>query len=255
MTAAVTVWTAAPVRAADERLVEFNFDADLADPHSFTPVNGEHSAGSLSHNYTGDNGADVATEGGFFFGIPSPHLFVVTGHDSLGEARSRGGYLSLTVAPEPGYALNLTSLAFDMSVCFSHAVADYQSLDPLAVAGAFVYGSPDGFTSLVGAASVLDETRDQHFAPPAARTVGLDGEAGEAYQGLTGPVTLRLYLVSTHWWDPIAFDNIVVRGTAVPIQSAATVPEPGTPALLGPAALIALTAGARRRRGRSARPR
>lgn len=234
---------AAPARAEDD-LARFDFERPVDSRLRFEGVAGEHVLAPPL--LSPDERVFAAVPGP---GSPPPSLAGGFLLDSLEAARGADTYFSVSLAPEDGWALNLSSLRFDMAV-------DYHpnSLPgDVAVAAAFLYSDRDGYSSLVAAASVLDPTQDGTPSAFTSRSLGL---SGDAFQNLTGPVDLRVYVVTTQRSHFVYFDNVVVRGAAVP-AAAAAVPEPSSAALwlsaltpLGPAGIAVRQRRRRRERAR-----
>lgn len=151
---------------------------------------------------------------------------------SLAAAISGGDYLSFTITPAAGYALNISSVSFNSGV--SSAVTNFN---------ASLLSSATGFNP----AGTLHSYSFATTTPP-TQSITLSGTA--ALQNVTGALEFRLYGwrdsagTSTFRLRTLSGNDLVVTG------SVSAIPEPGTYAvLLGAAAL----AGAVIRRRRPAR--
>jgi hypothetical protein len=128
-------------------------------------------------------------------------------------AVSTNSYFQFTVAPAGGFALDLTSLEFDSS-----------RGGPAIPRGWVVRSSLDGF------ASNLAGPTDVPTADPIFTHYAID-LSGAAFQGLTSPLTFRIYsYVVDPSFQVMEYDNLTVTGTVVPVTAA--VPEPSSLALL-----------------------
>ena len=142
-------------------------------------------------------------------GDPAPSLGIkysaVTDGD-LDSALSNDDYISITVTPEPGYVLNLTSFTWDSTR--GSKGGDYSVRQHL-------MSSIDGFTteSEVGYNSVFD---GGDVAWGDSRNIGSADLTDARFQNLEGPIEFRIYLTSNSSQSPshyIGIDNIVIEGT------------------------------------------
>jgi hypothetical protein len=148
---------------------------------------------------------------------------------SLAAAISGGDYLSFTITPAAGYALNISSVSFNTGV--STAVTNFN---------AALLSSVTGFNS----AGALHSYSFATTTPP-AQSITLSGTA--ALQSVTGALEFRLYGwrdssgTSTFRLRTLSGNDLVVTG------SVSAIPEPGTYAVLLGAAALAGAAIRRRR--------
>lgn len=150
-------------------------------------------------------------------------LAPVNGDSTLDLAKSLNAYFEFTVTPNAGFTMNLLALSFDAG--FGWSGARFAVLSSL-----------DGFTSAIDDEAVL-----QQYPNTSGYSINL---SGATYQGLTAPITFRIYdynpATSGGVGPDIGFSNLLLTGTV------AAVPEPTTLALLGVGSLALL--GLRRRR-------
>lgn len=139
---------------------------------------------------------------------------------SLAAAITGGDFLSFTITPAAGYALNISSVSFNSGV--STAVTNFN---------AALLSSATGFSS----AGALHSYSFATTTPP-NQSITLSGTA--ALQGLTGVLEFRLYGwrdsagTSTFRLRTLSGNDLVVTG------SVSAIPEPGTYAMwIGAAAL------------------
>ncbi len=186
-------------------------------------------AGSLAAHVAGGSltlgsGVSASNTSDFF----SANGFNTT---SLAAAISGGDYLSFTITPAAGYALNISSVSFNSGV--SSAVTNFN---------AALLSSTTGFNP----AGVLHSYSFATTTPP-TQSITLSGTA--ALQNVTGALEFRLY----GWRDSAGTSTFRLRSLSgndlVVTGSVTAIPEPGTYAvLLGAVAL----AGAVIRRRRHA---
>jgi hypothetical protein len=151
----------------------------------------------------------------------------------LAGAITAAEYVTVTITPDSGYQLNLTSLTVDLG--YSLAAASV----PLGVGvnlGGSVFSSVDGFTAPSVLATQTFTAADTSLEPGATlfQNVNID-LSGPAYQGLSGPLEFRIYLYDNEntQTQPIhRVDNFVLNGTVVPEPSAALLGGIGLLALL-----------------------
>ena len=145
-----------------------------------------------------------------------------------------GDFHAFTATPVSGFALNLASLEFKHAATSAAGGGDWSS-------SSFVRSSVDSFASNVGATSTVASITDTSGGTDV--TISL---ADAAFQGITDPVTFRLYL-----YHPVAtlptqefhrLDNVVLNGAVVPV------PEPSTLVLAASGLLGIAVYGWRRRR-------
>ena len=121
-------------------------------------------------------------------------------------AVTAGKYFEFTVTPDPGFALNLDSLTFDVTRGGGATPRGFQ-----------LRGSVDNYTaSLAG--------QDLITARPTYTPITATLPAG--YTGVEGPVTFHFYVYAPAAGNSVDWDNIALNGSVVAI------PEPGTNALI-----------------------
>ena len=184
-------------------------------------------AGSLAANVAGGSltigsGVSASNTTDFF----SANGFNTT---SLAAAISGGDYLSFTITPAAGYALNISSVSFNSGV--SSAVTNFN---------ASLLSSATGFNP----AGALHSYSFATTTPP-TQSITLSGTA--ALQNVTGALEFRLYGwrdsagTSTFRLRTLSGNDLVVSG------SVTAIPEPGTYAATLGAIILAGTAIWRRR--------
>jgi filamentous hemagglutinin family protein len=152
---------------------------------------------------------------------------------NLTGAITANEYVTVTITPDSGYQLNLTSLTVDLG--YSLAAASV----PLGVGvnlGATVFSSVDGFTVPSALATQTFTAADTSLETGATlfQNVNID-LTGPAYQGLSGPLEFRIYLYDNEntQTQPIhRIDNFILNGAVVPEPSAALLGGLGMLALL-----------------------
>ncbi|NMC19898.1 MAG: hypothetical protein GYA33_05695 [Thermogutta sp.] len=131
---------------------------------------------------------------------------------------------SFSFEPEPGLAINLSSLEFDVARRYADR-------------GWVLRSSLDNFSG-----TLAEQTGAS--APTTWNHVSVD-LSPETFQNIAGPVTFRFYVyASTGGYSTVDFDNITLNGTVVPV------PEPAIWWLL-PAGVVGVVAAAARGRRRS----
>ena len=146
---------------------------------------------------------------------------------SLGAALAEATYFSLTLTPDLGQALTISSLSFD---CFAGTAGPSDRR-------LFLFSNKVGYTSgdLLFGAGTADTpggtfpgspiipyntaTSDQNFF--------IDLSGNSAFANITDSVTFRIYLRTPTVSQNLAFDNLTVNGTVI------VVPEPSSLVLLG----------------------
>jgi hypothetical protein len=125
------------------------------------------------------------------------------------EAGTRSNvYFTFAVAPNAGYEINLSSLAFNVARGGASTVRDYD-----------IRSSLDGFAnSLTGIVAI-------NTARPVFTPVSLDLSAAQ-FQSLTSPVTFQVRFFTPTVAQNVDFDDITLNGAVVPV------PEPGSAVLI-----------------------
>ena len=146
-------------------------------------------------------------------------------------AVAAGDFHEFTVTPDAEFIMNLESLEFKQAATSAAGGGDWSS-------SLFVRSSVDSFAANVGAISTVDSVTNA----AAGTDVALD-LSDVAFQGITDPVTFRLYLYESGGSAAQEFhrlDDVVLNGTVVP--------EPSTLALAALGLLGITVCGRRRRR-------
>jgi hypothetical protein len=162
-----------------------------------TIVDPNATAGSLS--FAGSTASQAAGSGQLFVSVATPSATT-----SAATAVSSNSFFSFVVAPKPGFAVNLTSMSF--------------SFASLSDNGGYVLR-----TSVDGFAANLSVGTQPVAGPLTSFTVPL---SGAAFQGLSNPLTIRLYSFGgpSATTNPVtSFKNITLNGTLTAIS---VVPEP-----------------------------
>lgn len=149
-----------------------------------------------------------------------------TTYSSIGDARTNDQVFRFALAPHAGYALNLTSISFDLAASrASTATADY-------VAQAFMFSDRDMQATPIAAGFSIDMTGDGMTSPFMTWTGNLS--SNPLFQNVTVPIVFSLHITGSNA-DSYAFlDNIRIDGVT------SAVPEPSTWLLLGVGALLLL---------------
>lgn len=193
-------------------------NAATTNPQSAGALAAHLSSGSLTlgSGVTASNTTDFFSANGF-------------NTTSLAAAISGGDYLSFTITPAAGYALNISSVSFNSGV--SSAVTNFN---------ASLLSSATGFNT----ASALHSYSFATTTPP-TQSITLSGTI--ALQNVSGALEFRLYGwrdsagTSTFRLRTLSGNDLVVTG------SVTAIPEPGTYAvILG--AMVLASAAIRRRR-------
>jgi hypothetical protein len=165
---------------------------------------------------------DVSFAGGVttqFTSLPDMLVVNVATPNAIAPATavSTGSFFEITLAPTPGNALNLASFTFDAAAATVGA-------------GYVLRSSLDGYTTNLAAAPL--STLYPTFA---AYNVSL---AAASFQGVSEPVSFRVYTFTPATNPAAAYDNVTINGVTIPV------PEPTAGATL----LLAGGFLARRRR-------
>jgi hypothetical protein len=129
-----------------------------------------------------------------------------TGATNAATAVSNNSFFQFSITPNAGYELDLSELAFQVATASPGAPNN----------GYVVRSSVDGFSSDLESGPIPTD-----YPTYTSITVNL---SGSGFQNLLSQTTFRIYT----WLDAAepnpaaAYDNIVLRGTVVPV------PEPGT---------------------------
>lgn len=194
-------------------------NAGITNPQPASSLAAQVASGSL----TLGSGVSASSTTDFF----SANGFNTT---SLAAAISGGDYLSFTITPAAGYALNISSVSFNSGV--SSAVTNFN---------ASLLSSATGFNS----ASALHSYSFATTTPP-TQSITLSGTA--ALQNVAGALEFRLYGwrdsagTSTFRLRTLSGNDLVVTG------SVTAIPEPGTYAVVLGAIVLAGAVIRQRRR-------
>ncbi len=196
-----------------KELVRYNFDtlqpSVASDIAPTSVIAGIRNDDSLNINRAGPglNTFHVSEETPVY--ATQPVLRVTSTSTTLEAALANDSYFDFSIASNSDYALSLDSFIFD-------AARGGGSLDR----GWALYSSIDGFADPLA----LDESIDTQR--PNFTTYLVDLTA-DAFQGLTGEVTFRMYVFTTSNTSSIEFDNMRFLGNLTPV------PEPASLALIG----------------------
>jgi hypothetical protein len=179
----------------------------------FTPAVGLGENGNWNSTL---NGIDSTT------GNPAPsYAQKPIGQDTREESFAGNAYWSITLTPDIGSEMSLTSLSFDLDTFNNGLLPSF-----------YLSSNIGGFETEIGAV----------YLNHGDGLVSVD-LSGAAFQNLAAPVEFRLYLWSENGGGSSGsrwlFDNVTVEGTV------AAIPEPGTWMMLG---LGTLTLLVRRKR-------
>src|SRR3954451_1153197 len=161
-------------------------------------------------------------------GNPDYAGFGRTTYSSIGDARTNDQVFRFTLSPHDGYALNLTSISFDIAASRSAtATTDY-------AAQAFVFSDRDLQATPIAAGFAIDTTANSAISAFTTWTNNLS--TNPLYQNITEPVVFSVYITGNDSNSYAYLDNILIDGTTVP-----AVPEPSTVlgAAFGAAACLA----------------
>lgn len=211
----IVLSSVAPLQA--QILVQYNFTTN-ADP-STVAANTTASPTTISYPLGGVSGSGRSGDGNLFARGASSSSGGLIFQNSLANAITANDYFQFSLTPDSGYSVNLTSLTVDWG-------GQAGSLNSFT----FNYGltsSVDGHTAsdVIGIGSRAVSGTPATFGP---QSLSL---SAAKFQGLSAPVTFRLYfyatdIVGTDSWNKIGrVDNITLNG--------AVIPEPSTYALFG----------------------
>lgn len=209
-------------------LADYDFNTDLNPTQTgvtdFVSVDG--STDSTASNI--ESGLYVLDSSG---GVPAPSLFhgdPIWLVESEADALTQGAYIGFDVTPDPGKALDLEELSFDLQQDVAGeglgSWAVYGDLDPSDGLDDFVKLA-EGVNTAAGLSGVA--TSYEHISVDLSDTQyqGLDGVALRLYRWHDGPYPLNA--------EPKArTDNLVLKG--------AVVPEPASLVLIGLGALACM---------------
>jgi hypothetical protein len=219
---ALAVWFLLAAPAAAQVVVQYDFSNTTAASTSATPS-------ATNPNATGSatvSGPNLLQD----YSIPDYGFQVLraavtnTATPDEASAVAGGTYWSFTVAPNGGFMMSFSNLAF--------SVARGGAATPRTW---YLYSSIDGFTAGSGLGSADALTQRPTLSPA---TVDL---SAARFQGLTSPVEFRMYISTPGTGQSLEFSNVTLNGTVAPV------PEPTSLALVGAAAFG--WAAARRRTG------
>ena len=157
------------------------------------------------------------------YGNPAPSFFAQTLASTVGGAYSGNQYLTFTLTPNAGYALNLSSVSFDIAAGVTSGTADQ-------VSQAYIYTNLDnglvpvgaGFAEYTAVADGSQPSPYSHFTN--------DLGAIPLYQDVTGPIHFTVYFFGTNSNGLVSLDNIEIDGTATATPT--SVPEPASAVLM-----------------------
>lgn len=165
----------------------------------FTPAAGLGSNGNWNSTSNGIDVTSGATPPAY---AQKPIAFTTQGDSFTGDA-----YWSISLAPEAGNSISLTSLTFDLTVFNSGRSPSY-----------YLSSNVDGFSTPIGSVATNQTS--------GAVTIDL---SGAQFQNLSSGTELRLYLWSENGAGSSGsrwlFDNVTVNGSVA-------VPEPASLALV-----------------------
>lgn len=152
--------------------------------------------------------------------ITAPSTFAETGTDAA-SALSVAGYVYLTLTPVSGNAISITSLSFDVYAA-TGTTTSFRQLYVFSDKTGYASGS-ELFTGSSAPASA--NLIPFNTSPPKNFSIDLSGNS--SFANITDSITFRLYTQTPTAAQSLAFDNITVNGTVIPV------PEPATYAFLG----------------------
>ena len=150
---------------------------------------------------------------------------------TLAAAITANNYVTVTVTPDPGFQLNLTSLTVDLG--YSLNAASVPSGVGVSLSTS-VFSSVGGFTAPAVLATQTFTAADQGTTGILYQNINID-LTDPAYQGLSGPLQFRIYFYDSNssLTQPIhRVDNFTLNGAVVPEPSATLLGGLGMLALL-----------------------
>ena len=189
-----------PPTAAGPTLVGFTFDiSDGADPSSTAYLSPTTVAeGVVGNPITAPNGsigieassADPTPEGAPFLRVTP------SGATTAAQAVSEDRFLEFSVAPKPGFSLNLTAMTFN--------VARGGAGTPR---GSAIRSSVDAFAKDIVSADIPT-------ARPAYTRIMVD-LTGAGFQNVKKPIVFRIYSYSPSGGSSVDYDDVRIHGTSV----------------------------------------
>jgi hypothetical protein len=148
-------------------------------------------------------------------GNPQFAMFGATTYSSVGDARTNDQVWRISLTPHSGYALDLTSISFDLAAGRSGTATTAYT------AQAWVYSNLDLQATPIAAGFATDTTADSHVS--AYTTWTFDLSTNPLFQNVTAPMQFSFYITGTDAASHAYFDNVHIDGDSV-----AVVPEPST---------------------------
>ncbi|MCH7226810.1 PEP-CTERM sorting domain-containing protein [Haloferula sp. A504] len=202
-------------RAQAVVLASYEFTgSDAASRAAVTASAGDLTASSFSFNAAMTTNTGFSSGGNIFARVNG------TSESNLSGAISDSQYVTVTITPDTGFELNLTSLTVDLGYTLNGVSVPDGIGKTL---GASVFSSVDGFTvpDVLGSKSFT--AADQGATGYYYENLDID-LSGAAYQGLAGPIEFRIYLYDNEntLTQPIhRIDNFTLNGAVVPEPSIA----------------------------------
>lgn len=176
--------------AVSAALIGSSAHADVLASHEFTGASAAattSAAGLTASSFSFATG--FTTNTGFSSGGNIFARVNGTSANDLSSAITDNDYVTVTITPDSGFELNLTSLTVDLGYTLNGASVP----DGIGkILGASVFSSVDGFTTPYVLGSKSFTAADQGTTGYFYENLNID-LTGTAYQGLTGPIEFRIY--------------------------------------------------------------